>query len=63
MFAKNCHRLLDLTGPLQVGGMPGQASDYQIQNTGFVGCIKDFYLDKVLLDLASAVAAIGTQPG
>lgn len=58
-----CHRLLDLAGPLQIGGLPRLPSKFLIKNTDFVGCIKDFHIDHVLLDLNTSVAEKDTQPG
>ncbi|ESO95836.1 hypothetical protein LOTGIDRAFT_231995 [Lottia gigantea] len=58
-----CHRLLDLTGPLQIGGLPGLPTAFQVQNRNYIGCIGDFYIDKVLLDLNSSVVAVGTENG
>ncbi|CAI9730365.1 cadherin EGF LAG seven-pass G-type receptor 2 isoform X1 [Octopus vulgaris] len=58
-----CYRLLDLTGPLQIGGLPHLPSSFPIKNKDFVGCIKDFRIDNVLLDLNTSVAEKDTQPG
>lgn len=58
-----CYRLLDLTGPLQIGGLPHLPSSFPIKNKDFVGCIKDFHIDNVLLDLNTSVAEKDTQPG
>ena len=60
---KTCFRLLDLTGPLQIGGLPTLPTDFQIQNKDFEGCIRDFYIDGELLDLNQSVANNGTVPG
>ncbi|XP_033746006.1 LOW QUALITY PROTEIN: cadherin EGF LAG seven-pass G-type receptor 2-like [Pecten maximus] len=58
-----CYRLLDLTGPFQIGGLPRLPSTFQIQNKDFEGCMKDIYIDNELLDLNKSVSNIGTQMG
>ncbi|XP_064606055.1 LOW QUALITY PROTEIN: cadherin EGF LAG seven-pass G-type receptor 2-like [Liolophura sinensis] len=58
-----CHRLLDLTGPFQIGGLPSVSSDFQVKNKHFEGCIRDIYFDRELLDLNTPVADNGTQEG
>ncbi|XP_055958206.1 protocadherin-like wing polarity protein stan [Patella vulgata] len=58
-----CHRFLDLTGPLQIGGLPGLPTAFQVKSRNYVGCIGDFYIDKVLLDLNTSVADLGTEKG
>nr|AHY88472.1 fmi [Terebratalia transversa] len=58
-----CHRFLDLTGPLQIGGMPSSLIDTRIQNRNFVGCIKDFYIDGKFLDLGGYAWQNGTTAG
>lgn len=50
-FIQTCYRYLDLTGPLQIGGLPALQSDFQVQNKYFTGCIMDFYVDNQLVDL------------
>lgn len=50
-FMETCYRYLDLTGPLQIGGLPALLSDVQVKNTHFTGCIMDFYVDHQLIDL------------
>ncbi|GFW16203.1 protocadherin-like wing polarity protein stan [Trichonephila clavipes] len=50
-FIQTCYRFLDLTGPLQIGGLPALQSDFQVQNQHFVGCIQDLYVDNQLVDL------------
>jgi hypothetical protein len=52
-----------LTGPLQIGGLPKLQTKFQIQTRDFDGCIKDFYIDDVLVDLNQPVANVGTSPG
>ncbi|XP_026490100.2 protocadherin-like wing polarity protein stan isoform X1 [Vanessa tameamea] len=66
---ETCHRLLflnrflDLTGPLQVGGLPNIPSSFQVKNKDFVGCISDLYIDHKFVDLNSYVADNGTLAG
>ncbi|CAL1267158.1 unnamed protein product [Larinioides sclopetarius] len=62
-FIQSCYRFLDLTGPLQIGGLPALQSDFQVQNKYFVGCIMDLYVDNQLVDLNSYVANNGTTTG
>ncbi|KAI8745631.1 protocadherin wing polarity protein stan, partial [Biomphalaria glabrata] len=60
---KECNRLLDLTGPLQVGGMPVMPSSGQVDNQDFIGCISDLYIDHKLVDLDSPIADHSTSLG
>ncbi|XP_063379045.1 protocadherin-like wing polarity protein stan [Cydia fagiglandana] len=60
---ETCHRFLDLTGPLQVGGLPNIPSSFQVKNKDFVGCISDFHIDHRFIDLNSFVADNGTIAG
>ncbi|KAK3103496.1 hypothetical protein FSP39_019621 [Pinctada imbricata] len=60
---ETCYKLLDLTGPFQIGGLPRVPSAFQIYNKDFDGCIKDVYIDHEFLDLNKSVANVGTQPG
>ena len=60
---KPCYKLLDLTGPLQIGGLPTLPTDFQIQNKDFEGCMKDFHIDRELLDFNTSVANNGTEIG
>ncbi|XP_066601005.1 protocadherin-like wing polarity protein stan [Prorops nasuta] len=60
---ETCHRFLDLTGPLQLGGLPAIPSSFQIRNKDFIGCISDLYIDHTFIDLNSYVADNGTNPG
>lgn len=48
---QTCYRFLDLTGPLQIGGLPALPSDFQIKNKDFDGCIMDLYIDHKMVDL------------
>ncbi|XP_015521680.1 protocadherin-like wing polarity protein stan isoform X1 [Neodiprion lecontei] len=63
LVTETCHRFLDLTGPLQVGGLPAIPSSFQIRNKDFVGCISDLYIDHRFIDLNSFVADNGTTAG
>ena len=56
---KQCFRLLDLTGPLQIGGLPSLPTTFQITNKDFTGCIRNFYIDHVLLNLNSSITYVG----
>jgi hypothetical protein len=58
-----CHRFLDLTGPLQVGGLPSLPTDFQVQSTHFVGCIRDVYIDESMLDLDAYMFNHRTETG
>lgn len=62
-FAENCHRLLDLTGPLQIGGLPRIPAHFQIQSQDYVGCISELEIDHKLIDMNSYVADNGTVSG
>lgn len=62
-LTETCHRFLDLTGPLQVGGLPRIPAHFQIQNHDFVGCISDLSIDHKYVDLNSFVADNGTIAG
>ncbi|XP_035224014.1 protocadherin-like wing polarity protein stan [Stegodyphus dumicola] len=60
---QTCYRFLDLTGPLQIGGLPALPSAFQISNKDFVGCIMDLYIDHQMVDLNTFVADNGTLVG
>ncbi|XP_022815994.1 protocadherin-like wing polarity protein stan isoform X3 [Spodoptera litura] len=60
---ETCHRFLDLTGPLQLGGLPNIPSSFQVKNKDFQGCISDLYIDHKFIDLNSFVADNGTLAG
>ncbi|XP_013177867.1 PREDICTED: protocadherin-like wing polarity protein stan isoform X1 [Papilio xuthus] len=66
---ETCHRhlrnrrFLDLTGPLQIGGLPNIPTSFQVKNKDFVGCISDVYIDHKFLDLNSYVSDNGTLAG
>ncbi|XP_072174166.1 cadherin EGF LAG seven-pass G-type receptor 2-like [Diadema setosum] len=59
------YRLLDLTGPFFLGNLPdiSNSSRAQGEDLDFVGCIRDVYIDNEILDLATNVEDVGTQPG
>ncbi|CAF4901464.1 unnamed protein product [Pieris macdunnoughi] len=63
MPTETCHRFLDLTGPLQIGGLPNIPSSFQVKNKDYVGCISDLYIDHKFIDLNSYVADNGTLAG
>lgn len=63
MSTETCHRFLDLTGPLQIGGLPNIPSSFQVKNKDFVGCISDLYIDHKFIDLNSYVTDNGTIAG
>lgn len=46
-----CYRFLDLTGPLQVGGLPALPATFQPKNHYFEGCISDLKIDYRFIDL------------
>ncbi|CAK1552868.1 unnamed protein product [Leptosia nina] len=60
---ETCHRFLDLTGPLQIGGLPNIPSSFPVKNKDYVGCISDLYIDHKFIDLNSYVADNGTLAG
>ena len=62
-FTETCHRFLDLTAPLQLGGLPSASSEFQVRNRDYDGCIKDLHIDHQFVDLASFVADNGTVAG
>ncbi|XP_066248043.1 protocadherin-like wing polarity protein stan isoform X1 [Euwallacea similis] len=62
-LTETCHRFLDLTGPFQLGGLPSLISNFQIKNSNFQGCISDFEVDYVYVDLNSFVTNNGTTSG
>lgn len=65
VLTETCHRFLDLTGPLQIGGLPAlpASTSFQVHSKDFVGCIADVHIDHELLDLNSFVADNGTVVG
>jgi len=64
---ETCHRFLDLTGPFQLGGLSSghdsASRNRAVRTSGFVGCIRDLYVDERLIDLASYVWNNGTVEG
>ncbi|KAL7299168.1 hypothetical protein TKK_0007766 [Trichogramma kaykai] len=62
-ITETCHRFLDLTGPLQLGGLPSIPANFQMRNRDFIGCIGDFHVDHQFVDLNSFVADNGTTSG
>ncbi|XP_046828165.1 protocadherin-like wing polarity protein stan isoform X1 [Vespa crabro] len=63
LITETCHRFLDLTGPLQLGGLPAIPSNFPVRTKDFVGCISDLYIDHIFVDLNSFVADNGTNAG
>lgn len=63
LITETCHRFLDLTGPLQLGGLPAIPSNFPVRTKDFVGCISDLYVDHIFVDLNSFVADNGTNAG
>ncbi|KAG1669234.1 Protocadherin-like wing polarity protein stan [Nymphon striatum] len=60
----SCYKYLDVTGPLQIGGLPNlPLHKFQVSQKSFIGCIKDIYIDHVLLDLNRPVQDNGTEKG
>ncbi|XP_074026257.1 protocadherin-like wing polarity protein stan isoform X2 [Leptinotarsa decemlineata] len=62
-LTETCHRFLDLTGPLQLGGVPLESTVFQIQNFHYEGCISQFEIDYKFLDLNSFVTDNDTTAG
>lgn len=62
-LTETCHRYLDLTGPLQIGGLPRIPAHFQVKSHDFNGCISDLFIDDRFIDLNSFVADNGTQAG
>ncbi|XP_054168820.1 protocadherin-like wing polarity protein stan [Oppia nitens] len=60
---QTCYRFLDLTGPLQIGGLPVLPTHFQTTNSQFDGCISDLIIDNQLIDLNSYVANNSTTAG
>ncbi|CAG2161702.1 unnamed protein product [Oppiella nova] len=60
---QTCYRFLDLTGPLQIGGLPPLPTRFQTTNKDFVGCITQLYIDHQMVDLNSYVANNGSISG
>ena len=58
-----CYRFLDLTGPLQIGGLPDIPTKFQTINKYFEGCLADIQIDHEFLDLDNHVSDNGTLVG
>lgn len=63
ILTENCHRYLDLTGPLQIGGLPNVPNSLQVNSRDFVGCIGDLHIDHRFIDLNNFVADNATILG
>lgn len=63
VLTETCHRFLDLTGPLQIGGLPKIPTSFQVKNRDYEGCIKDLYIDHKFVDLNTFVADNNTTSG
>ncbi|XP_049833037.1 protocadherin-like wing polarity protein stan isoform X1 [Schistocerca gregaria] len=63
IFTETCYRFLDLTGPLQIGGLPSLPTHFQVNSKDFIGCISDLYIDHKFIDLNGYVAENGTIAG
>lgn len=62
-LTETCHRFLDLTGPLQLGGVPPVSSTFQISNLHYEGCISQLEIDYKFVDLNTFVTDNGTVAG
>lgn len=62
-LTETCNRFLDLTGPLQLGGLPALPATFQPKNHHFEGCISDLKIDHQFFDLNGYVTDNGTSPG
>ncbi|KAF7495378.1 Cadherin EGF LAG seven-pass G-type receptor 1 [Sarcoptes scabiei] len=60
---QTCFRFLDLTGPLQIGGLPPLPTEFQVENIDFNGCISDLQIDHSPVDFNIFVANNGTMIG
>lgn len=60
---ETCHRFLDLTGPLQLGGLPALPAIFQAKNHHYEGCISNLHIDYKFVDLNSFVDDHATTPG
>ncbi|XP_073973404.1 protocadherin-like wing polarity protein stan isoform X2 [Rhodnius prolixus] len=63
LVTESCHRFLDLTGPLQVGGLPPGIFHPHLEHSTFTGCIADLYIDYKLVDLNKFVGNNGSKVG
>jgi len=66
-LTETCHRFLDLTAPLQLGGLPFSSSpiggEFQVTHRDFEGCLSDLHIDHQFIDLNGFVADNGTVAG
>lgn len=65
-LTETCHRFLDLTAPLQLGGLPYSSSsggEFQVTHRDFEGCLADLHIDHQFIDLNAFVADNGTISG
>lgn len=62
-LTETCHRFLDLTGPLQLGGLPALSATFQIKNHHYKGCISQLEIDYKFIDLNTFVTDNGTTAG
>ncbi|KAM7293930.1 protocadherin-like wing polarity protein stan, partial [Ixodes scapularis] len=60
---QTCYRFLDLTGPLQLGGLPDLPTHFPVSQMHFDGCIRDLHVDQQLVDLNKFVANNGSTAG
>ncbi|XP_014243159.1 protocadherin-like wing polarity protein stan isoform X2 [Cimex lectularius] len=63
IVTESCHRFLDLTGPLHLGGLPPGVIHPYLEQKSFAGCIADVHIDKKLVDLNKFVGNNGTKVG
>lgn len=56
-------RTLDLTGPMQLGSLLPLPIEFPVSAPSFIGCLSDFHIDHLLVDLYNPIQDIGTQPG
>lgn len=62
-LTETCHRFLDLTGPLQLGGLPTLTANFQTRTRHFEGCISDLEIDHRFIDLNDYVTDNNTSSG
>eukprot|EP00794_Sanderia_malayensis_P006157 gene6157-6864_t len=54
---------LDLSAPFHIGGHPNLGFSMRIPNWDFIGCIRNVYIDHMLLDLQKPLQQNLTSPG
>ncbi len=54
---------MDLNGPFLLGGLPSLPDDFPVENSDFIGCIRDLHIDHAFVDLATNVEDKDTLPG